>query len=162
MQRLALLLAFAAAAAAQSRPVELKDYYALETVSAPVLSPDGTRLGFVRTRIIEAENKRLSEVWLGPADGSAAPVCISDAKVSSTMPRWTPDGKTLIYTANSRWFGYRDGQSNGDSVGRLRAGSQSGRAVDRVHEENTARESRSGAGFGVRQADAGAVQRPHV
>ena len=104
MHRFLLVLALVQTAAAQKRPVELKDYYKLETVSEPVLSPDGLRVAFMRTHIIEADNKRRSEMWVAPSDGSAPPTRISDPAINATGPRWSPDGKLLAYAAGGQKF----------------------------------------------------------
>ncbi len=104
MHVLALTLLFAASAAAQSRPIELRDYYRIQTLSAPVLSPDGARVAYVSTRILESENKRHSEIWIAPANGSAPPTRVSDPAKSATAPRWSPDSKLLAYTAGGQWF----------------------------------------------------------
>jgi dipeptidyl aminopeptidase/acylaminoacyl peptidase len=109
MYRLAFLFALCSIAAGQPRPIELKDYYQIESVTAPALSPDGLRVAFVRTRIAEAENKRLSSVWLAPSDGATPPVQVSDPTLSATAPRWSPDGKLLSYTAGpAQWFLHMD------------------------------------------------------
>ena len=104
MHRFLLVLALVQTTAAQKRPVELKDYYKLETVSEPVLSPDGLRVAFMRTHIIEADNKRRSEIWVAPSDGSAPPTRISDPAINATGPRWSPDGKLLAYAAGGQKF----------------------------------------------------------
>ena len=109
MRRLALLLTWCGIAAAQPRPVQLKDYFDLESVSATALSPDGRQVAFVRTRIIEAENKRRSEIWLAPADGATPAVRVSDPAVSATVPRWSRDGKLLAYSGGAQWFVHMDG-----------------------------------------------------
>ncbi len=49
------IAAFAGAGGAQTkRAIELADYYRLETVSDPQISPDGTQVAMVRTVVIEA------------------------------------------------------------------------------------------------------------
>ena len=94
---------------AQARPLALPDYYRLDSVSAPALSPDGRQVAFVRTRIIDAENKRRSEIWVtGPDAGS--PAIVSDPALSATKPRWSADGKLLAYeAAGAPWFVHMDG-----------------------------------------------------
>ena len=57
----------------QKRALELADYYRLEAVSDPQISPDGRQVAFVRSVIVESDNTRQSEVWLVPTDGSAPP-----------------------------------------------------------------------------------------
>jgi dipeptidyl aminopeptidase/acylaminoacyl peptidase len=111
MWKLLAIFAITAPALADSRPIELQDYYKIETVSAPVLSPDGSRVAYVKSHIIEVENKRRSEIWVVPADHSTAPVLLSDPATSATAPRWSPAGKLLSYTAGGQWFVHMDGSS---------------------------------------------------
>jgi dipeptidyl aminopeptidase/acylaminoacyl peptidase len=104
MRRLLLVFALLGTALAQRQPLALKDYYQIESVSEPALSPDARQVAFTRTHIQEAENKRVSEIWLSPADGSTAPKRLSDPTVSATNPRFSADGKLLAYTAAGQWF----------------------------------------------------------
>ena len=51
------------------RPVDLADYYRVECMGGPALSPDGRTGAFARTVLVESENRRHSEIWTVPADG---------------------------------------------------------------------------------------------
>jgi hypothetical protein len=52
-----MLLPFGGVYAA-SRPVQLADYYRVETAGTPAISPDGKWVVFVRNITVEAENQR--------------------------------------------------------------------------------------------------------
>jgi dipeptidyl aminopeptidase/acylaminoacyl peptidase len=94
------LLLCLAATAETPRPLELPDYFRIESVSSPALSPDGDWIAFVRTYIIREDDRRQSEIWLSRADGSEPPIRLTNPAHSSTGPRWSPDGKLLAF--NSR------------------------------------------------------------
>ena len=89
---------------AQKQPIELKDYYQIESVSEPVLSHDGQQVAYVRTRIIESENKRRTEVWLVSTGGHGHPIRVSNPAMNAAAPTWSPDDKLLAYTADGPWF----------------------------------------------------------
>jgi Tol biopolymer transport system component len=89
-------------AASAARQLTLEDYYRIVTVQAPAISPDGTWVAFVRTTIVEADNRRQGELWIVPSDGSAAPRRISDPALNVSAPRWSPDGQLLGFTGRRR------------------------------------------------------------
>ena len=58
---------------AQTRPLQATDYYKMTFVGDPVLSPDGRRAAFTVTTIVEEKDRRHSEIWMVPTDGSTHP-----------------------------------------------------------------------------------------
>lgn len=110
---LAWLILCAAASFGQApRALELQDYYRIESADNAAISPDGRWVAFVRSFLIEAENRRHSEIWLAPTNSSSDPVRITNPAFSSTNPRWSPDGTLLAFASrrrtpegdNSIWF----------------------------------------------------------
>jgi len=86
----------------EARQLTLEDYYRIVSVQAPAMSPDGKWVAFVRSTIVEAENRRQGELWIVPADGSAPARRISDPALNVTAPRWSPDGQLLSFTGRRR------------------------------------------------------------
>ncbi|MBM3758898.1 MAG: S9 family peptidase [Acidobacteria bacterium] len=83
---------------AQTNPIVLADYYKVETVSSPALSPDGKQVAYLKTRIIESENRRHNDLCIDSR-------CLTQIKASAASPQWSPDGKLLYYSAGGRtWF----------------------------------------------------------
>src|SRR5437016_8244826 len=87
---------------AAARPLALEDYYKIVGVQAPAMSPDGRWVAFIRSSIVEAENRRQGELWIAAADGSAPPRRISDPAMNASTPRWSPDGTLLAFSGRQR------------------------------------------------------------
>jgi dipeptidyl aminopeptidase/acylaminoacyl peptidase len=75
------------------------DWFRLTTVGSPAMSPDGRLVAFTVTTVKEAENRRHDEVWVVPAAGGE-PTRYTAPGVSSSNPRWSQDGRHLIFTSN--------------------------------------------------------------
>src|ERR1044071_3199966 len=75
------------------RPLAIEDYYRVKTVSAPAMSPDGRWVAFTVSTRTEATNADSAEVWLVPADGSAAARRVSPPGKNASNPRWSADGR---------------------------------------------------------------------
>ncbi len=102
------LLAVAIVVGAQpvdaQRPISYDDYYRLVSVSNTALSPDGSWVAFVRSQVIEEENRSHSEVWLVEADGSGDPLRVTLPSTEASNPQWTPDGSLLSFSSSRQSF----------------------------------------------------------
>ena len=69
--------------------------------SDPQWSPDGTRIAFVSDRTGKAyDNSRNTDVWVIPAMGGTL-TKISDHTFEDESPRWSPDGKQILFTGQT-------------------------------------------------------------
>jgi dipeptidyl aminopeptidase/acylaminoacyl peptidase len=106
------------AANVDARQLTLEDYYRIISVQSPAMSPDGKWVAFIRTAIVEADNRRQGELWIAAADGSTPPRRISDPALNASGPRWSPDGQLLAFTGRRRGAAADD---EGGSIWFLRA-----------------------------------------
>jgi dipeptidyl aminopeptidase/acylaminoacyl peptidase len=101
LRSLAFLLAATAPLAAQStRPVASDDYFSFKSVGDPALSPDGKQVVYTVTRVERAQNRRMTSIWLVPVDAGAPPRQLTVSTVSSSAPRWSPDGKAIGFLSS--------------------------------------------------------------
>lgn len=96
---LALLPLTTSVAAQQARPWQSTDYYRLTVVSDPKLSPDGRRVAFVVTTVVEDKDRRHNEIWMAPTDGSAAPFRYTSPSTEASSPNWSRDGSLLAFSS---------------------------------------------------------------
>ncbi|GAA0951086.1 S9 family peptidase [Nonomuraea longicatena] len=69
----------------------LDDLYRLRLPSDPRLRPDGTSVAYTLTRADRETDENLDEIWL------AAPGQEPRRLATGSLPRWSPDGRTLAY-----------------------------------------------------------------
>src|SRR5688500_3068818 len=95
----AVVLTGATSLGAQTkRAFTLADWYKLTNVSAPAMSPDGSRIAFTVQTVNERDNKYHREVWVVSTAGGA-PQRFTSPSTESSNPRWSPDGKVLLFTS---------------------------------------------------------------
>jgi dipeptidyl aminopeptidase/acylaminoacyl peptidase len=67
----------------------------------PQWSPDSTRIAFVSDRTgLEYDAGHNKDIWVIPANGGAL-TKISDHEYDDTQPRWSPDGRTIVFTGQT-------------------------------------------------------------
>ncbi|MBV6521530.1 MAG: Dipeptidyl-peptidase 5 [Gemmatimonadaceae bacterium] len=104
---------------AQGRAFTPADWYRITTVGNPAMSPDGKQVAFTVTTVRESENKRHSEVWVVNASGGT-PRRFTSPGVESSNPRWSPDGKYLLFSSTrpgsrARTWGVRMDEPGGEA-----------------------------------------------
>ena len=96
----------AAAAPAEVQPptarrnLQIDDYFRLQTVDDPTVSPDGKWVAYtVSTKDLKAD-KSETRVWMAALDGKGSDALPMTAKGhSASDPRFSPDGRSLGFLA---------------------------------------------------------------
>src|SRR5437899_1922039 len=100
MNRLAIyigaFLAGTAALSAQKRNITEKDLWDFVWIGDPQVSPDGSRVAFVRVTVNEKKEGYNTSIWSVPVSGSEGPNQLTKGDHYSA-PRWSPDGKFLLF-----------------------------------------------------------------
>ncbi|MFS0738797.1 S9 family peptidase [Sphingomonas sp. 1P06PA] len=90
--------ALAAPATAPTRTLQGVDLFGLEVASDPQISPDGSRIAYVRRSNDIMTDKARSTIWMiDTATGQQAPLVAGPGSHSS--PRWSRDGRRLAYVS---------------------------------------------------------------
>ncbi|MFC2169285.1 S9 family peptidase [Acidobacteriota bacterium] len=96
--------------------LRIEDFYRMESVGKPAISPDGLNVVYVRNFTIEKQNLRHEEIWMVATDGSRAPFRLTAPSFDARSPEWSPDGTLLALssrrpvpgeekeTSTSYWF----------------------------------------------------------
>lgn len=79
---------------------QLIDLFNLETASDPRISPDGTRVVYVRNFSDIMKDRKRSNLWIVDFEGTDSRP-LTTGNESDSSPRWSPDGKRLLYASGT-------------------------------------------------------------
>ena len=98
-------LAFTPHLLAQKRNITEKDLFDFVWIGDHQVSPDGSRVAFVRVTVNEKKEGYNTSIWAVSTAGGEAPHQLTKGERDST-PRWSPDGKYLLFVRS----GEKDGK----------------------------------------------------
>jgi len=78
------------------RPITIQDLFAIKEVGEPRISPDGQWVAYTVSTVKREEDKTEERIWMVAAAGGEA-IALTAEGVSSSHPRWSPDGKYLAF-----------------------------------------------------------------
>src|SRR6267378_745098 len=81
---------------AQTRNIPEKDLWDFVWIGDPQVSPDGSRVAFVRVTVNEKKEGYKTSIWSVPTAGGEEPHQLTKGDHDSG-PRWSPDGKYLVF-----------------------------------------------------------------
>ncbi len=93
-----LLFLAATALAAEHNHFKNTDIFEIERAIDPQISPDGSRIAYLRTSMDIMTDRPLSNIWLVDADGSSHRPLLSGPQTYGSH-RWSPNGDRLAYVA---------------------------------------------------------------
>ena len=83
----------------QTHPFSVHDMLAMDRISDPKVSPDGTRIVFVLRKTDLEANKGRTDLWLIGSDAAGLLQLTTDPQADSN-PCWAPDGKSIYFISS--------------------------------------------------------------
>jgi dipeptidyl aminopeptidase/acylaminoacyl peptidase len=93
---LVVLLLVGAVASAQKRNITEKDLFDFTWIGDPQVSPDGSRVAFVKITVNEKKDGYNTSIWSVQTTGTDEPHRLTSGNRDAS-PRWSPDGKYLAF-----------------------------------------------------------------
>ena len=106
---IALVAASAASAALQAqttqprRALQIEDYYRIQTVGSPSISPDGRWVTYSVATRVEDDNSTRTEHWVVPTTGTGTPHRLLHYGRDITNPRWGDDSRIVYSADRAEW-----------------------------------------------------------
>jgi dipeptidyl aminopeptidase/acylaminoacyl peptidase len=120
---LSAMQAMAADVAQGTRTLAPDDFYRVQDVSDPQVSPDGQWVAYVVTTNDRQADEARSAIWMVSWDGSQR-LALTSAADGTGKPRWSPDGRYLAFLSTPRRCPSVDGRQRRHRRVRLGAGQQ--------------------------------------
>ncbi len=95
---LGLVLFAASAAYSAGRPLSTDDYYRIQDVHGPQISPDGQQIAYLVSHYDRDADKRRTALWMVGWD-AGAPIQLTQEARGVREPRFSPDGHFLSFLA---------------------------------------------------------------
>ena len=123
---LALLCQLGQVAETQTkRSITDKDLFRFQWIGDPQVSPDGSRVVFVRVTVNEKKDNYDTALWMVSTSVSDAPVRLTTGKHDS-QPHWSPDGNWVAFVRGPADAGAGDGRDRNPQPSQLALLSLSG------------------------------------
>ncbi|MBA6153012.1 S9 family peptidase [Gelidibacter maritimus] len=87
--------------AQKTQNLELLDVFNLEYISDPQISPDGSRIIYVRNFKDVMTDRNLSNLWMVNIDGSQNRP-LTTGNQNDSQPRWSHDGTKIVFKSNMK------------------------------------------------------------
>ena len=85
------------------RPLAIEDYYRIQTVGSPAISPNGRWVAFTVATRIEDDNSTRTETFVVAADGSGQPTRVVYYGKDVTIPSWSGKSRLESGAERQRW-----------------------------------------------------------
>ncbi|MBI3409738.1 MAG: S9 family peptidase [Planctomycetes bacterium] len=80
------------------RPMQIDDLFRFKRVVEPRVSPDGKRVAYAVGDVDLDNNKTVYHLWIASTDEKGGqPRQLTNAPKSDRNPRWSPDGKNILF-----------------------------------------------------------------
>jgi dipeptidyl aminopeptidase/acylaminoacyl peptidase len=80
--------------------MQIDDLFRFKRLADPQVSPDGKWVVYVQGDVDLEANKTVSRLWLASTDPKQAPKQLTASDKSDRHPRWSPDGKRILFESS--------------------------------------------------------------
>lgn len=80
-------------------PITHESLWLMKRVGSPIPSPDGKLVVSAVSEPAYNESDQVSDLWVAPSDGAAAPRRITSTKGAETGVAWSPDSRSIVFIA---------------------------------------------------------------